>query len=193
MEIFRKPLQFALPPDLLAGVTDKESLLRSSPTGQLGDSRGCTSLPWQSSGGWRHTCPRNSGCVHPKSPLSKKGGEIPVSACKYRGIGDRVLPRTFSRGFSDPPSLGGNLSRPGSSSPPPFGRCGLKAEAGVTGRPVSTGLPVAGHRVKAFSPGGPAPGGPELRARREEQAAGTPKLADSSPNFLTRATHRQCA
>lgn len=174
-------------------MTDQESLLRCLPTGQLGDSRGCTSLPRKSSGCWQQASPRDNWCVHPKSPLSRRGSKILVFACKDRGVRDQVPPRTFSRAFSDTPIPGGNLSRPSSSSLPLFGRCGLKAEAGVTRRPVSAGLLVAGQRVKAFSLGGPASGLPELRVRREEEEAGTPRLADLSPNFLTRATHRQCA
>lgn len=166
-------------------MTDQESLLRCLSAGQLGDSRECTSLPWKSLGCWQQACPRDSWCVHPKSPLSRRGGKILVFACKNRGVGNQVPPRTFCCAFSDTPTPGGYLSRPNSSSLPPFARCGLKAEAGVTWRPVSSGLLVAGQRVKAFSLGGPASGLPELRVRREEEEAGTPKLADLSPNFLS--------
>lgn len=105
-------------------------------------------LPRQNLRCRRHTCPRDGEHVHAKSPLSKRGGELQGSACKHRGAGDQILPQPFC-GFSDYPSLGENLSPPSSSSPPPFGWFGLKAEDRVTWRPVSADLLVAGQKPAA--------------------------------------------
>lgn len=95
-----------------------------------------------------------------------KGGELPVSMYKDRGAGDPILPRVFR-----PPPLGRNLSPPPSSFSPPFGQCGLKADAGVIRRPVSTDRLVAGQS-ESMQSADHSFDGPELRARREEGGAG---------------------
>lgn len=126
----------------------------------------------------RRTCLRDSGLVYTKSPPFMKGGELRVSMYKDRGAGDPILPRVFR-----PPTLGRNLSPPFSSFSPPFGQCGLKADARVIWRPVSTDLLVAGQRVKACSPRAPALGGPELRARREGGGGG--RRSDACRRFVS--------
>lgn len=113
-----------------------------------------------------------------KSPLSTRGCELPVSACKDRGVGGRSYPVLLPRVLR-PPALGGNPSRSSSSSPPPSAGVGCRLKLGSLGGQC---LQVSGSRPEGESiqsPGpifGPSWAASEVGRGRRQASRSLPKI-----------------